>query len=101
MNIGQELVSMIVTKAVKMAQMMNVPIIGVIENYSYLVCPDCGKKISVFGESHLNEITDKLKIDLLAKIPIDPELASVCDKGLIELFEGDWMENACNKIEKL
>ena len=97
----QELVSMIVTKAVKMAQMMNVPIIGVIENYSYLVCPDCGKKISVFGESHLNEITDKLKIDLLAKIPIDPELASVCDKGLIELFEGDWMENACNKIEKL
>ena len=97
----QELVSMIVTKAVKMAQMMNVPIIGVIENYSYLVCPDCGKKISVFGESHLNEITDKLKIDLLAKIPIDPALASVCDKGLIELFEGDWMENACNKIEKL
>lgn len=97
----QELVSMIVTKAVKMAQMMNVPIIGVIENYSYLVCPDCGKKINVFGESHLNEITDKLKIDLLAKIPIDPELASVCDKGLIELFEGDWMENACNKIEKL
>ena len=97
----QELVSMIVTKAVKMAQMMNVPIIGVIENYSYLVCPDCGKKISVFGESHLNEITDKLKIDLLAKIPIDPALSSVCDKGLIELFEGDWMENACNKIEKL
>ena len=97
----QELVSMIVSKAVKMAQMMNIPIVGIIENYSYLACPDCGKRINVFGESHIDEITEKHGIDLLAKIPIDPELASVCDKGLIELFEGDWMENACNKIEKL
>ncbi|MBP3480417.1 MAG: Mrp/NBP35 family ATP-binding protein [Clostridia bacterium] len=97
----QELVSMIVTKAVKMAQLMNVPIVGVIENYSYLVCPDCKKRINVFGDSHIGEITDNLGIDLLAKIPIDPELASVCDKGLIELFEGEWVENACNKIEKL
>ncbi len=97
----QELVSMIVTKAVRMAKLMNVPIIGVIENYSYLVCPDCGKRINVFGDSHIEEITAKENIDLLARIPIDPQLASVCDKGLIELFEGDWVENACNKIEKL
>lgn len=97
----QELVSMIVTKAVRMAKLMNVSIIGVIENYSYLVCPDCGKRINVFGDSHIEEITAKENIDLLARIPIDPQLASVCDKGLIELFEGDWVENACNKIEKL
>ncbi len=97
----QELVSMIVAKAVKMAKLMNIPIIGVIENYSYLVCPDCGKRINVFGDSHIEEITDKENIDLIAKIPIDPNLALQCDKGLIELFEGDWMENACNKIEKL
>ena len=97
----QELVSMIVSKAVKMAQLMNIPIIGVIENYSYLVCPDCGKKINVFGQSHIESITEEQGIDLLAKIPIDPALASVCDKGLIELFEGGWMENPCNKIENL
>ena len=93
----QELVGMIVSKAVKMAQMMNVPIIGLIENFSYLICPDCGKRIDVFGKSRAEETG----LPLLARIPIDPGLASVCDKGLIELFEGDWMENAVNKIEKL
>lgn len=96
----QELVSMIVTKAVKMAQMMNVPVLGVVENYSYLACPDCKKKINVFGDSHVEQITKDLGIDLLAKIPIDPELASICDKGLIELYEGDWLEEACDKLEK-
>lgn len=97
----QDLVSMIVSKAAKMAKMMSVPIVGVVENYSYLVCPDCGKRINVFGESHIESITKDNGIDLLARVPLDPELASLCDKGLIELFEGDWMENPCNKIEKL
>lgn len=96
----QELVSMIVTKAVKMAEMMNIPVIGIVENYSYLSCPDCGKQIKVFGESHIDEIAEKFGIEVLAKIPIDPQLASVCDKGLVELFEGDWMENAADKLEK-
>ena len=96
----QELVSMIVTKAVKMAEMMNIPVLGLVENYSYLSCPDCGKQIKVFGESHIDEIANKFGIEVLAKIPIDPQLATVCDKGLVELFEGDWMEKAADKLEK-
>ncbi|MBQ5798504.1 MAG: Mrp/NBP35 family ATP-binding protein [Clostridia bacterium] len=96
----QELVSMIVTKAVKMAAMMNVPVLGLVENYSYLECPDCKKQIKVFGESHIDEIADKFGLEVLAKIPIDPELASVCDKGLVELFEGDWLDAAADKLEK-
>ncbi len=96
----QDLVSMIVTKAVKMAEKMNIPILGIVENYSYLKCPDCGKEIKVFGESHIDEIAEKFNIDVVAKLPIDPELASLCDKGLIELFEGDYMDAAADKIEK-
>ncbi len=96
----QDLVSLIVTKAVKMAGLMNIPIIGLIENYSYLECPDCKKKINVFGESHIDEIAKRFDLDVLAKMPIDPEYASLCDKGLIELFEGDFMEGACDIIEK-
>lgn len=91
----QELVSMIVTKAVKMAQLMNVPIVGVIENYSYLVCPDCKKRINVFGDSHIGEITDNLGIDLLAKIPIDPELASSATRGLSSCLRANgWRTHA-------
>ena len=96
----QDLVSMIVSKAVKMAKMMNIPILGIVENYSYLECPDCKKKIKVFGESHIDEIAKKFDIPVIAKLPIDPELASLCDKGLIELFEGDYMENAADVLEK-
>ena len=96
----QELVSMIVSKAVKMAQMMNIPVLGIVENYSYLKCPDCGKEIKVFGESHIEEVAQKFDLPVLAKLPIDPELASLTDKGLIELFEGDYVENACDIIEK-
>ena len=96
----QELVSMIVSKAVKMANLMNIPIVGIVENMSYISCPDCGKKISVFGESHIEEIAKEYGLEVLAKIPIDPEIARVCDNGLVELFEGDWMEGAADKLEK-
>ena len=94
----QELVSMIVEKAVKMAQIMNIPILGIIENMSYYECPDCGKRINIFGESHLEEIAEKYGIPVLARIPICPDLAKMCDNGTIELFEGDWLDSAVEKI---
>ncbi len=84
MTSPQDLVSMIVGKAVKMAQRMNVPILGIIENYSYLTCPDCGKNISIFGESHVDEVSAQYGIPVLAKLPIDPALAEAVDHGLIE-----------------
>ena len=96
----QELVSMIVEKAVNMAKKMDVPILGVIENYSYLTCPDCGKKISVFGESHVEDAAAKTGISLLGQIPIDPKLAAAADKGTIELFEGDWLNHAADVVEQ-
>lgn len=80
----QELVGMIVGKAVNMAKMMNVPILGLVENMSYLQCPDCGKKISVFGESHIDEIGAQYQLPVLAKLPIDPKLAEACDGGKLE-----------------
>ncbi len=80
----QELVSMIVGKAVKMAKMMNIPLLGIIENYSYLECPDCGKKIQVFGQSRIDETAEKHGLPVLAKLPIDPRLAEAVDAGDIE-----------------
>ena len=80
----QDLVSMIVGKAVKMAQKMNVPILGVVENYSYLACPDCGKHISVFGESHVEEAAEKYGLPVLAKLPIDPKINRMVDEGRVE-----------------
>ena len=97
----QDLVSMIVTKAVKMAKMMNIPILGIVENFSYIKCPDCGKEMPVFGESKLDDVAKELGLDVLAKLPIDPETATSCDKGLIELFNGDWLDGAADKIEKM
>ncbi|HHY90836.1 MAG TPA: Mrp/NBP35 family ATP-binding protein [Clostridiales bacterium] len=97
----QELVSMIVQKAVRMAEMMNIPILGLVENMAYLKCPDCGKEIKVFGDSHIEEIAKTHEIDLLAKIPIDPRIASACDKGMIELFEGDWLDGIAERLEKM
>ncbi len=88
----QELVGMIVEKAVNMAGLMNVPVLGLVENMAYVACPDCGKKISIFGESHLEETAARLNIPKTAQIPIDPKLAAACDKGMIELFEGPWLE---------
>lgn len=95
----QELVSIIVSKAVKMARMMNIPVLGIVENLSYAVCPDCGKHIPLFGESHTDETADRFGLEVLARIPMDPKLAAVCDKGLIELFEGDWLDGAADKLE--
>ncbi len=86
----QELVSMIVSKAVNMAQQMNIPILGLVENMSYLECPDCHKRISVFGESHIDSIAGQYQIPVLAKLPIDPALARACDEGKIESFCADW-----------
>lgn len=80
----QELVGMIVQKAVKMAEALKVPVVGLVENMSYFVCPDCGKQHAIFGESHLEEIAAKYGIPHTARIPIDPNLASLCDKGNIE-----------------
>lgn len=94
----QELVSMIVGKAVKMAKLMNIPILGIIENMSYYECPDCGKKINVFGESHLEETAAAYDLPILAQIPICTDLAKACDTGTIELFEGDWLKDAVEKI---
>ena len=95
----QELVSMIVEKAVKMAKLMNVPILGIVENMSYAECPDCGKKIQVFGDSHIEEIAKEYGLPVLARIPMNPKLAAACDKGMIELFEGDWLQDAVSAIE--
>ena len=97
----QELVSMVVKKAVVMAKMMNIPILGIVENMSYAVCPDCNKQIKVFGESHIEEIAKEYDIPVLGKLPINPKLAAACDKGAIELFEGDWLDNASDIIEKM
>ena len=96
----QELVSMIVAKAVNMAKLMEIPILGIVENMSYVACPDCGKKISVFGESKTEAVAAEFGLKVLTKLPIDPVLANNCDNGLIELFEGDYMEEAADEIEK-
>ncbi len=95
----QELVSMIVSKAVKMAEMMNVPILGLVENMSYFKCPDCGKEHKIFGDSHIDEIAENFNTRVLAKVPFDAELAKSVDTGTVELFVGNWFENAANTIE--
>lgn len=95
----QDLVSLIVSKAVNMAKLMNIPIIGIVENMSYVECPDCGKKIEIFGKSHTEETAKQFGIPVLARIPVNPELASQCDKGVIELFEGDWMSAVADAVE--
>ena len=97
----QDLVSMIVAKAVNMAAKMNIPVIGLVENYSYLACPDCGKRIELFGESHIEAVSEEYSIPVLAKIPLDPTFARQCDSGLVELFEGDSLDHAADVLEKL
>ena len=94
----QELVGMIVEKAVNMAALMHIPVLGLVENMSYVSCPDCGKEIRVFGESHVDEIAKKHGIQTVAKLPLDPRLASACDKGQIEQFEGDWLSGLVQTI---
>ena len=95
----QDLVSMIVEKAYHMANMMNIPVLGIVENMSYIKCPDCGKEISVFGESKIESVAKSLDLDVLARIPIDPRVASLCDKGMLELMDNDYMEKALDIIE--
>ncbi len=96
----QDLVSMIVTKAVKMANMMHVPVLGFVENYSYLECPDCGKRISVFGESHLDDVAKALELPVLARLPIDPKVAESYDSGKMEQVNTDNVAGVIEAIEK-
>lgn len=96
----QELVSMVVEKAVKMAEKMDVPIVGVVENMSYVACPDCGKKIYLFGEGKSEEAAKRHNLPLLAQMPIDPKLAALVDAGKIEEFEGTWLNAAADALEK-
>ena len=95
----QELVSMIVKKAMKMAQLMDVPVIGVVENMSYVECPDCGKKIMIYGESKTAQAAAEEGLPLLAQMPINPKLAALCDAGKIQDFEGDFLDKAVKMVE--
>ena len=97
----QELVGMIVEKAVKMAGLMNIPIIALAENMAYFVCPDCDKKHSIFGESHIEEIAKAYNVDTVSQIPINHKLTAAVDAGAVELFEGDWLDNVADKLLKL
>lgn len=94
----QELVGMIVEKAVNMAKMMDVPVLALVENMSYITCPDCGKEIHVFGESHIDEIAKKHGVETVARMPIDPALAAACDAGTIESFNGTWLDGVLEKL---
>lgn len=95
----QELVSMIVEKAVKMANMMNIPILGIVENMSYIECPTCKEKIYLYGESKIESVLEKYHLPLLARIPVTVDLASKSDKGQIEDYEGNYMADAVTVIE--
>lgn len=97
----QELVSMIVAKAVNMAEKMNIPVVGIIENMSYIKCPDCDKEIKVFGESKMEETAKNYDLEILGRIPLDPKLAAACDKGMIELFDGNWLDKTIEKINAM
>ncbi|MBQ4037436.1 MAG: Mrp/NBP35 family ATP-binding protein [Clostridia bacterium] len=94
----QELVSMIVEKAVKMAKLMNIPILGLVENMSYFTCPDCGKQHSIYGESHVEELAERFGIPATARLPIDPALAAKVDAGLIEEYETDGLQSLIDSI---
>ena len=95
----QDLVSMIVSKAVKMANMMHKPVLGLVENYSYLECPDCGKKISVFGKSHVDEVANEFGLPILARLPINPNVAEAFDAGLMETVDTAHLSEAVAAIE--
>lgn len=94
----QSLVTMIVKKAYNMANMMNVPILGIVENYSYIECPDCGKHINVFGESHIDEVAAELKLPVLGKMPIIPDMARLSDEGAFEKISNDMISEAVKAI---
>ena len=94
----QDLVQMIVMKAYNMAQAMNVPVLGLVENYSYLECPDCGKKISVFGESHIDEIAESLGVPVLGKMPIDPKLAQMVEEERFHEVDNIYLKDAVGRL---
>ncbi len=94
----QELVSMIVEKAVRMAQLMNIPILGLVENMSYFKCPDNGKEYAIFGDSHIDEIAAGYNLPVLARLPIDPAIASACDNGAIEELKQDWFSDVAEML---
>lgn len=96
----QELVSMIVAKAVNMAKMMHIPILGVVENMAYFQCPDCGGKHKIFGESHIEEIAKEHKIPAIGTLPIDGNIAKACDQGMIEDIEGNWLDPIVKALEE-
>lgn len=96
----QDLVSMIVGKAVKMAEMMNIPVLGLIENMSYAECPNCGKKIPVFGESHIGDVAAMYHVPVLAQMPINPSLAASCDQGTVEELTCSYLSDAAMVIER-
>ena len=97
----QELVSMIVSKAVNMASLMNIRVLGLVENMSYVLCPDCGKHIDIFGMGKTDAVAAEFGFDLLARIPLDARLAALCDKGALELMENDYLSAAADKVESI
>ena len=97
----QDLVQMVVEKAVRMAAMMNIPVLALVENMSYVECPDCGKRFSPFGESHLQETATRLGVSVTAQIPVNPKLTGAVDKGMVELYEGDWLDGVSLLLQAL
>jgi Mrp family chromosome partitioning ATPase len=95
----QDLVSMIVSKAVNMASLMNIPVIGLVENMAYVKCPDCGAEIEVFGKSKAEDVAREFGIPVLGRMPIDPKLSALVDRGVIELMENDYLEKAADAVE--
>ena len=95
----QDLVSMIVAKAVNMAKMMDIPVLGLVENYSYFQCPDCGKQHAIFGESHIDKVAAELEVPVLARLPIDPTLAAAFDAGKIEDFPANYMAELADRLD--
>ena len=97
----QDLVKMVVEKAIRMAGMMNIPVLALVENMSFVECPDCGKRFSPFGESHLDEIAAGHGVRAVARLPINPKLSGAVDKGMIELYEGDWLDQVSALLQAL
>jgi len=96
----QELVGMIVAKAVNMAKLMNIPILGLVENYSWFECPDCGKRHAIYGESRLDDVALELGLPVLARLPIDPTLAKACDGGRVEEVVQNYLEEVAQRLDK-
>ena len=94
----QELVEMIVEKAVKMAGLMDIPVLGLVENMAYFECPSCHDKHYIFGQSHIDELAERYQIKSTAQLPLAPALADLCDHGNIEAFEGNWLDNILERI---